>query len=239
MTLTFPWRQMRPPGQRPSSPSRSSCATCPPAVAPPFGPGKPQRVDLHVVDQGLTGVDETRDVVPMLVGNHKQVELPARCRDDVAGDRLHDGNLARHPLQNAAVDQDVDAVIARCAGVADRQQEAIAEQLLVHSDADRWLGHGGATADARRRRAPPSPAPRNRWRPNRQLPPATPAALSIEPIFVVDPLADRIAHRIVGKIDDERRSPAENEVAVLLGVRRVTVCAGLFFEDRRRHSGAG
>src|SRR5262249_27853702 len=74
-----------------------------------------------------------RHVVPVLVRGDEDVEMSAGGLDDIAGDGFHDWLRVRRSEDNSAVDEQME-IAPRF--LRKRQEEAVAETLAVHADAN-------------------------------------------------------------------------------------------------------
>jgi hypothetical protein len=93
-------------------------------------PREPDLADLDRVVDRLR-LQKAGEVIPVLVRDDQPVEVPAGRVADALRDLLHALRRVGCPLQHTAVDQQM----ARLAAVGARQQEAVAEALPVHADA--------------------------------------------------------------------------------------------------------
>lgn len=97
-----------------------------------FGPRHPHLFDVHAVEHGLR-IEEARDVVPVLVRDHEHIELLVGRLGDVLGDGGDERLCFWGAEDHATIDEEVKLLPA---ALGEGEQEAIAQPLAVHADAD-------------------------------------------------------------------------------------------------------
>jgi hypothetical protein len=95
-------------------------------------PAKPDLVDSQPVER-LPRLDETGQVIPVLVRRNQEIDLASRERDNVLDHVGHFRHRIGRAEDDAAVDHHVERPLA-AVGARQRNQEAIAQPLPVHAD---------------------------------------------------------------------------------------------------------